>query len=222
MTAQHFERTMMFTFKFFKREFHIISILSQFQKNILKDFHLGNLMKCILLSGKEVKYEKTFKIYWLTKKIKPSKQQKWSPRQVSVDGKLNSVFRWVLGCTTLGQDKWRMTQNISHPLLISQAHCSAIPMLNCSMQFHFSVTQRELNAITVNSSLWHRLPVHQGTEIFLPKQSSTTGIYVSPTLESNLVSGWSWGGDRGSQDVICEVCTTHIKENKILDERPVT
>lgn len=63
MTAQHFERTMMFTFKFFKSEFHIMSILSQFQKNILKDFHLGNLMKCILLSGKEVKYEKTFKIY---------------------------------------------------------------------------------------------------------------------------------------------------------------
>ena len=85
------------------------------------------------------------------------------------------------------------------------------------MQFHFSVTQRELTAIMVNTSLWHKLPVHQVAEIFPQKQSSTTGIYASPTLESNLVFGWSWGEDR---DVICEVCTTLSKENKIWDERP--
>ena len=107
--------------------------------------------------------------------------------------------------------------NISHSLLISQVHCSAFPIFNCSMQFHFSVTQRELTAIMVNTSLWHKLPVHQVAEIFPQKQSSTTGIYASPTLESNLVFGWSWGEDR---DVICEVCTTLSKENKIWDERP--
>ena len=32
MTAQHFECATMFTFKFFKSEFHIISISSQIQK----------------------------------------------------------------------------------------------------------------------------------------------------------------------------------------------
>lgn len=81
-----------------------------------------------------------------------------------------------------------MALNRSRSLLISQVYCSAIPMLNCSMQLHFIVTQRELSVIKVNASLWHRLPAHQDSELFLPKHISTTGIYGSPTLETKTLS----------------------------------
>lgn len=103
-----------------------------------------------------------------------------------------------------------MTQNISHPLLISQAHCSAIPCLTVPCSF-ISLWLRELNAITVNSSLWHRLPAHQGTESSSQKQSSTTGdlCVPSPGVKPCLwmVLGRETGGSR---DVICEVCTTFL------------
>lgn len=108
--------------------------------------------------------------------------------QVFVDGKLNSSFRLALGCTILDRVNEYMALNRSRSLLISQVYCSAIPMLNCSMQLHFIVTQRELSVIKVNASLWHRLPAHQDSELFLPKHISTTGIYGSPTLETKTLS----------------------------------